>query len=170
MLQFSDKEEFKQVAESLTKLFTLLTTLGVAVKTSDHAGHEFFTKHYILIHALTLGIVAFFLVLVLHAVLQQQVSSNFFATLLLLVLGTVVSVLASSLISRTTALITLTLWAIVFILVIIFKFQELYKPFLDAVFERTKKWIGSFKPQFPTPKNVQKWFQSYWQQSTLFHV
>ena len=126
----------------------MLTTIAVAFKTSD-AGKEFLAKNFILINAFTLAILAFFLVNVLHDMPHyQHFSSSFFATLLLLVLATIVSVLALRLLSWYTSFIALVLWMVVFTLITMFKCQELYKPILTPLFETIKKLIQDFKQIF----------------------
>lgn len=77
----------------MIKLFMLLTALG-ALKTLG-------ATQKLIIEALLIALVVFFLVLLLHTMLQDHISTTFFAILFIIVLAGVVSVLTLSLTSWT---------------------------------------------------------------------
>lgn len=144
---------FKQVASNLIKLFMLLTALG-AVKTSG-------ATQKLIIEALLIALVVFFLVLLLHTMLQDHISTTFFAILFIIVLAGVVSVLTLSLTSWTAAFVTLGLWVFTIIVLLFFNSQELI---LSAVSERVKKLMESYMPQRRVPTIIQKWISACWPQ------
>ncbi|KAI4335297.1 hypothetical protein L6164_013958 [Bauhinia variegata] len=125
--EFDHNNHWREIPEMLAKLLTLLFAI-VALKNAD-GGEDFFKANHSVIMAFVLAVVVYFLA----SVLQLQIR-NFLPITIVLLLGSLASVLAVAILSLTIASITLALWLTVFALVAYFKKRE--------VSAAVRNWIG----------------------------
>ncbi|KAL5076082.1 hypothetical protein RYX36_015066 [Vicia faba] len=119
----SDEGLFKDLANILYKLFTILAAL-VALNYTE-TGEKLSKQHYTAYFIST--VIVYFLVWILHTLLKQPITPKRFIPIsLLLLLGSVASCLALQLISPNIAIITFALWLIVIIVVVVsnYRFQR----------------------------------------------
>ncbi|KAJ1395516.1 putative transmembrane protein [Sesbania bispinosa] len=110
---------FKELAKSFGKFYEVLFAI-IPVATLN-------MTHHIAMKALVLMIVLYFFTSVLGAMLHFHIKSFLLPNLVILSLGSVVSVLALIMIAPTIAWIALVLWLFIFALVGYYNCQELYQ-------------------------------------------
>lgn len=116
----SDELVFKDLANILYKLFTILAALVVLNYTE--AGNKLSKQHYTT-YFIT-AVIVYFLLWILQTLLKQPIRvESFIPISVLLLLGSVASCLALLLISSNIAIVTLALWLTVFVVAVIYNYR-----------------------------------------------
>ncbi|KAK7260592.1 hypothetical protein RIF29_26771 [Crotalaria pallida] len=121
---------FKALSEIINKFLALLITMIAAIYSDT--GNDLLMKHHKLMMFLVLTIVLYFFLVIIGTILQLY-NKNIVPLIIctMLMVGSVISVLALSIISPTIAWITLALWVGMFIFV----------SYFYSLYEKIKNWL-----------------------------